>query len=78
MSQVGQRERITQNRVVHFFQQQLGYRYLGDWQDRNDNKNIEHDILIAWLKKRGISDALINRTMRQLDTATALGEGKKL
>lgn len=51
MSQVGQRERITQNRVVHFFQQQLGYRYLGDWQDRNDNKNIEHDILIAWLKK---------------------------
>ena len=49
MSQVGQRERITQNRVVHFFQQQLGYRYLGDWQDRNDNKNIEHDILIAWL-----------------------------
>lgn len=78
MSQVGQRERITQNRVVHFFQQQLGYRYLGDWQDRNDNKNIEHDILIAWLKKRGNSDALINRTMRQLDTATALGEGKKL
>ena len=78
MSQVGQRERITQNRVVHFFQQQLGYRYLSDWQDRNDNKNIEHDILIAWLKKRGISDALINRTMRQLDTATALGEGKKL
>ncbi|MDM1020433.1 type I restriction endonuclease subunit R [Acinetobacter sp. VNK23] len=78
MSQVGQRERITQNRVVHFFQQQLGYRYLGDWHDRNDNKNIEHDILIAWLKKRGISDALINRTMRQLDTATALGEGKKL
>ena len=78
MSQVGQRERITQNRVVHFFQQQLGYRYLGDWQDRNDNKNIEHDILIAWLKKRGISDTLINRTMRQLDTATALGEGKKL
>jgi len=78
MSQVGQRERITQNRVVHFFQQQLGYRYLGDWQDRNENKNIEHDILIAWLKKRGISDALINRTMRQLDTATALGEGKKL
>ena len=78
MSQVGQRERITQNRVVHFFQQQLGYRYLGDWQDRNDNKNIEHYFLIAWLKKRGISDALINRTMRQLDTATALGEGKKL
>ena len=29
MSQVGQRERITQNRVVHFFQQQLGYPYLG-------------------------------------------------
>ena len=31
-----------------------------------------------WLKKRGISDSLISRALRQLDTAAALGEGKKL
>lgn len=62
MSQVGQRERITQNRVVHFFQQQLGYRYLGDWQDRNDNKNIEHDILIACAIKNHLGILLASAT----------------
>lgn len=78
MSNVGQRERITQNRIVQFFQKELGYRYLGDWQDRDNNKNIEIGILTNWLKKRGVSDALINRVIRQLDAAAALGEGKKL
>ncbi|TCN86843.1 type I restriction endonuclease subunit R [Shewanella fodinae] len=78
MSKVGQRERITQNRIVRFFQTDLSYRYLGDWQDRANNKNIEVEILVDWLKKRGVSEALINRAIRQLDTAAALGEGKKL
>lgn len=78
MSNVGQRERITQNRIVQFFQTDLGYRYLGDWQDRANNKNIEVEILVDWLTKRGVSEALINRTIRQLDAASALGEGKKL
>ena len=78
MSNVGQRERITQNRIVQFFQKELGYRYLGDWQDRENNKNIEIDILTTWLKKCVVSDALINRAIRQLDAAAALGEGKKL
>lgn len=78
MSNVGQRERATQNRIVQFFQTDLGYRYLGDWQDRANNKNIEVEILVDWLTKRGVSEALINRTIRQLDAAAALGEGKKL
>lgn len=78
MSTVGQRERTTQNRIVQFFQADLGYRYLGDWHERANNKNVEAAILVNWLKKRGVSDALINRTIRQLDTAVALGEGKKL
>ncbi|MCQ8105305.1 HsdR family type I site-specific deoxyribonuclease [Methylomonas sp. SURF-2] len=78
MSKVGQKERATQHRIVDFFQNELGYRYLGDWQDREGNKNIETGLLTAWLQKRGISDALITRAIRQLDTAAALGEGKKL
>jgi len=78
VSNVGQRERATQNRIVQFFQTELGYRYLGDWQDREGNKNIEVSVLTEWLQKRGISDALITRTIRQLDTVAALGEGKKL
>ena len=78
MSIVGQRERATQNRLVAFFQNELGYHYLGNWHDRVGNKNIETDLLVANLKKRGVSQALINRAIRQLDTAAALGEGKKL
>ena len=45
MSNINQRERITQHRVVQFFQDELGYRYLGNWHSRADNKNIERDIL---------------------------------
>lgn len=78
MSLVGQRERATQNRVVALFRNELGYRYLGDWNDRPDSRNVEPDLLVPWLQKRGISEALIKRVMRQLDTATALGEGKTL
>lgn len=78
MSNVGQRERATQNRLVKFFQQELGYRYLGNWEYRENNRNIEQEILTGWLQQRGVSDALIKRAIRQLDVAAALGEGKKL
>lgn len=44
MSTVGQRERVTQNRIIQFFQTEPDYRYLGNWQDREDNKNIEVSI----------------------------------
>jgi len=78
MSNVGQLERKTQNRVVKFFKEQLDYNYLGDWEYREGNSNIEIDLLTKWLKNRGVSEALIKRTLRKLDTAAALGEGKKL
>ena len=78
MAKVGQTERITQNRVVDFFQTHLGYRYLGNWIDRAGNKNIEVGILTDWLKKQGVSDTLIARAIRILDKEAALGEGKKL
>ncbi len=41
MSTVGEREFLTQRRVVRFFQDALGYAYLGDWKDRADNSNVE-------------------------------------
>ena len=78
MSTVGQRERATQDRIVSLFQEDLGYRYLGDWQDREGNRNVEVEILAEWLRGRGVKEVLINRALRQLDTAAALGEGKKL
>lgn len=45
MSNVGQRERITQERVVKFFQEELNYDYLGDWHERNNNWNVESGLL---------------------------------
>ncbi|MDX2230551.1 MAG: HsdR family type I site-specific deoxyribonuclease [Leptolyngbyaceae cyanobacterium bins.349] len=78
MSTVGQRERITQNRVVKLFQAQLGYTYLGNWGDRDNNRNIEPGLLTQWLKQQGTSDILINKVLRQLDQAAALGEGQNL
>jgi len=38
---VGQPERATQNRIIKLFKDELGYTYLGNWEDRIDNSNIE-------------------------------------
>ena len=78
MSTVGQWERITQNRVVKLFQEHLGYTYLGNWEDRENNRNIEADLLSQWLKQQGVNDILINKTLRELDQGAALGEGQNL
>ena len=54
MSQISQPERATQNRVIALFRDELGYRYLGDWTDRDGNSNIEESLLSAWLTKSGL------------------------
>jgi len=41
MSDMGKSERVTQNRIIALFQDELGFRYLGDWSDRQGNSNIE-------------------------------------
>jgi type I restriction enzyme R subunit len=67
MSQVGQRERITQNRIVQLFQQ-LGYHYLGNWSDRANNSNIETELLSTFLpNKQGYSDSLITKALYELN-----------
>lgn len=79
MAAVGQKEKATQKRIVKLFKEQLGYTYLGDWRDRQDqNSNIEKDLLSKWLRGRGVSDVLIKRTFRELEQAAALGDGKHL
>lgn len=73
MSKVRAIERDTQNRIVRLFKDQLGYEYLGDWKDR-ENKNIEPSLLKPFLQRQGYSDKLIERALRELDQAAALGD----
>ncbi len=68
MSTIGQSERTTQNRIVKLFRDELGYRYLGDWTDRDGNSNVEESLLSAWLTKRGYSPAQISVALHKLRT----------
>jgi type I restriction enzyme R subunit len=67
MSTVGQIERATQNRVVELLREQLGYTYLGNWEERPDNSNIEENYLRPFLKRQGYSDVLISRALYELN-----------
>src|SRR5258708_9598798 len=68
MSTVGQPERATQDRVINLFRDELGYRYLGDWTDRDGNGNIEEDLLSAWLAKQGYTSTQISVAFHKLRT----------
>jgi type I restriction enzyme R subunit len=78
MGTVGQREIQTQKAVVRFFQEALGYVYLGHWQDRAGNSNIEEELLAAWLKRQGYGDKIVQKVLRELDKAAALTGSKTL
>ena len=77
MTTVGQIERITQNRVVALFQTHLDYNYLGNWEDRENNGNIEKKILHQYLLKRGYSQILIVKAIYEL-TRAATNQSKSL
>ncbi|MBI5290325.1 MAG: HsdR family type I site-specific deoxyribonuclease [Chloroflexi bacterium] len=68
MSTVGQPERATQDRVIALFRDELHYRYLGDWTDRDGNSNIEEGLLSAWLAKSGYTPAQISAALHKLRT----------
>lgn len=70
MSDVGQIERVTQNKVIQCFELGLKYDYLGDWKDRENNSNIETKYLILFLKKQGYSDTLIHKAIDKLTKAS--------
>ena len=78
MTAVGELERQTQRRVIRHFRDHLGYTFLGDWHERDSNRNIETDYLTRFLKRQGHSPTLITKTLDKLDKAAALGGGKTL
>jgi len=78
MSKAGDGERIVQNRVVALLQSQLGYHYLGNWKDTEDNSNIKEELLIAHLEKKGYRPALITKAIFELKKAATINAGDHL
>lgn len=68
MSDIGQIERETQNRLINLFQNELGYSYLGNWEKREGNRNVEEDILKNWLvNKKKLSTDLVDRAISEVN-----------
>tara|TARA_B100000963_G_scaffold197778_2_gene172120 strand:- start:1253 stop:4303 length:3051 start_codon:yes stop_codon:yes gene_type:complete len=63
MSRLSELEIITQKRLIKLFTEQMSYDYLGDWRDRNNNSNIEEELLSNNLISRGYGHDHINRAI---------------
>lgn len=69
MISIGQIERETQNRIVKLFIEQLGYRYLGNWEERGGS-NIEEQELRKYLyATKKYSKELIDKAIYELNKA---------
>jgi type I restriction enzyme, R subunit len=66
MAKIGEIERKTQNRLLKLFQDQLHYEYLGNWEDRSRNSNVEEELLHSYLHGHGYKDNLIDKALFEL------------
>lgn len=81
---IGDPERATQNRMIAQLCGNtsggtggLGWRYLGDWQKREANTNIEPDLLRPWLITRGYAPEVAAKAIAELQRAARM-DGLKL
>jgi type I restriction enzyme R subunit len=68
MNAIGKAERVTQNRVIALFRDELKYRFLGDWRDRPGNSNIEQELLKEYLARCSYSPEQISRAIYLFNT----------
>lgn len=81
-------ERMTQRRVIQLFSDPgdpdcLGYRYLGNWADREQNSNIEEELLRAHLQEAGYAEVQISKAIatvlrESLNQASTLYENNQV
>ena len=69
MSSVNPIERITQDRVITLFRQELGYEFYGNWEEREGNSNIEVKYLGDFLREQGHPEPMMQK---------AIGEAQQL
>lgn len=67
IEQIGKPEKVTQKRIIALFED-LGYTYLGDWTDRENNSNVEEGLLAGWLVRQGYSEEQISKAIYRVTT----------
>ena len=73
---IGAKERVTQNRLIGLFRRVLKYTYLGNWEKRESNSNVEEEYLTAYLARRGYTDKEIRSAIAKFKQAAgSLGGG---
>ena len=82
--QIGDPERATQDRMIAQICGDtaggtggLGWRYLGDWQKRAGNSNIETSLLRPWLINRGYTPEVTTKAIAELQRVARM-DGDKL
>ena len=71
MNNIGKPERATQNRIIELFQSELGYTYLGDWEEEIRTQPIEEPMLKAYLLGKGYSNILAAKAVDKLVKAAS-------
>ena len=69
MVMVGENERTTQNRMMGLFRDKLQYACLGNWEERENNRNIEEALVHTYLACRGYTEQEITMAVRKLKEA---------
>jgi type I restriction enzyme R subunit len=78
MSDVGQVERKAQDRIVELFRDSLSFEYLGNWEYREGNSNVDVELLTQSLRARNYDDTLISKAIDKLKSDASLGGGRDL